>query len=104
MYSTTAKYITLDTDALASLTKTPISQFRLDKETNWYKNFKISNTAKKCFDFQIKTDGVGCSVLLKKVTMLPIPPEKSESDPDNDLIDCMDWKTRRELQDRNALL
>jgi len=83
LYSTDAKYLTLDTDALAQLSGIDIQDFRKDKEANWYKNFKFSEATKKCFDWQIKTDGVGCSVVLKTVTLRSIPPEKPESESDD---------------------
>ena len=102
LYSTDAKYITIDTDALASLLKIPVPEFRGNKEKHWFSNFKFSNTIRKCFDFQIKTDGVGCSLVLKKELLIPKEKNK-ESSGDQ-------WKKEKEemeyqlLQDKEILI
>lgn len=94
----------LDTDSLAQLSGISIKTFRKEKENHWYRIFKFSEATKKCFDWQIKTDGVGCSVVLKTETLRPIPAEKPESESDDPMaMACMDWKAQRELKDMMAL-
>lgn len=70
-YTMRAKYITIDTDVLYSLIDTDMNQssFGLLQYEMWQENFKIKSkyfSDKLKFNCMIKTDGVGCTVILYK--------------------------------------
>lgn len=80
-YTSQAKYITIDTDILydlvkSDLTKRPRKEFGMQREDQWRRYTRIkskffSEGSDKKFNCEIKTDGVGCSVVLYKWILCP---------------------------------
>ena len=79
-YTTKAKYITIDTDVLKGLTRGG-TDFGRNQIENWQLYFKIKQkyfTGIKKFNFMIKTDGCGCSIILFKD--IPLRPPMTDAD------------------------
>jgi hypothetical protein len=93
-YSYQAKYITIDTDVLCDLigNNTKKRQFGNDQFNEWLKISKIPKRYQPRddnyhFNFMVKTDGVACSVVLRKWVWL-IKKDKRVSKEERD----MTWK------------
>jgi hypothetical protein len=101
LYTYMAKYVTIDTNALYGLlgsklrTGVGLQEFANTQNIHWARVFKlprarlspIQNEPKKMFDYMIKTDGVGASVVCCK--FVTRSPEMDPRTRENTVSDCL---------------